>query len=289
MKAEIISNAIAVSIFTNSCYNGKRNNIEYLSFMNGKRIVALLAIILAVAGGGYFYRREVLGNRLSAVQRAGSDPAVLSQAAGTPKITTQVLSEIRHGDRSKKQVIFTFDGGAGIQSADAILAILAKHHVKGTFFLTGKMVLGHPDLVRRIAAAGHEIFNHTYDHKDLTKLTDAEIKRELLDMDSALEKTVGSSTRPYFRTPYSAVNAKVLSAAGAIGYRSVEYTLDALDWREGQGETAAQVQKRVLSHVAPGVIYLMHLGDNITGEILDKLFSDIEARGYKIVSLTQGL
>jgi peptidoglycan/xylan/chitin deacetylase (PgdA/CDA1 family) len=197
--------------------------------------------------------------------------------------------EIARGDTSKKEVIFTFDGGGTIQSADAILAVLAKHHVKGTFFLTGKMVEAHPDLVKSIAAAGNEIFSHTYDHPDLTTLTDTQIVAELTKMENVLQATTGVSPKPYFRAPYGARDARVLAIASKDGYQSVYWTVDAMDWREPQGETAAQVKDRILSNVAPGTIYLMHLGDTITGSILDDVFTTIEAKGYKIVSLTQGI
>src|SRR5437016_1339392 len=83
--------------------------------------------------------------------------------------------EVTHCDIRKKQVTFTFDGGSTIESGQKILEVLKKHNVKGTFFLTGKFILNYPDFVKQIAKGGHEIFNHTYDHKDLTKLSDNEI------------------------------------------------------------------------------------------------------------------
>ena len=213
--------------------------------------------------------------------------------ASSPSVNSSVLSasiaEIVRGDTSKKEVIFTFDGGGTDQSADAILKVLAKYHVKGTFFLTGKMVEAHPDLVKRIVADGHEIFNHTYDHPDLTTLTDSEITQELIKFENVLQATAGISPRPYFRAPYGSRDARVRSVAAKDGYRSVYWTVDALDWKEPQGETAAQVKERILSNVAPGTIYLMHVGDSITGSILDDVFAAIESKGYKIVSLTQGI
>jgi peptidoglycan/xylan/chitin deacetylase (PgdA/CDA1 family) len=198
-------------------------------------------------------------------------------------------SEIIRGKISKKEVIFTFDGGSTVQSADSILNVLEKHKVKGTFFLTGKMIERYPDLVKKIAIAGHEIFSHTYDHKDLIKLSDEKITDELLKTENALEKITGSSTKPYFRAPYGGRNKRVLEIAGENGYQSVRWTIDALDWKEYLGETAEQVKNRILSHVESGNIFLMHISDNITGEILDEVFTIIESKGYKIVSLTQGL
>jgi peptidoglycan/xylan/chitin deacetylase (PgdA/CDA1 family) len=197
--------------------------------------------------------------------------------------------EITRVHTSKKEVIFTFDGGYEIKSADKILEVLAKHHAKGTFFFTGKLIERHPDLIKRIATQGHEIFNHTYGHPNLTTLSEDEITNELEKTERILLATVNLSTKPYFRAPYGARNVRVLAVAEKAGYRSVYRTVNALDWKELKGETTASVKERILSRVEPGTIYLMHIGDTITGAILDDVFTAIEARGYHIVSLTQGL
>ena len=204
-------------------------------------------------------------------------------------LKTAPVSEIVYGDRTKKVMIFTFDAGDKAQSAEGILTVLAKHHVKGTFFMTGKFIEANPALVKQISSGGNEIFDHTYDHKDLTTLTDAQIKAELDGMNALLASTTGMSARPYFRAPYGARDLRVRTAAAADGFQSVYWTLDARDWMESTGETADQVRERILSNIAPGTIVLMHVGDTITAAILDDVFTKIEAQGYKIVSLSQGL
>ena len=197
--------------------------------------------------------------------------------------------EIYRGNDSKKQVIFTFDGGDGNQSTEQILATLAKHHIQGTFFLTGKFIEANPDLVKKIVSGGHLIFNHTYDHKHLTELSDSEVIAELQGMENALSKVTNRTTRPYFRAPYGDRDVRVRKIAAKAGYQSIYWTFDALDWEQKTGMDAMTVENRILNHVTPGSIYLMHLGDTITGSILDDVFTKIESKGYKIVSLTQGL
>lgn len=209
-------------------------------------------------------------------------------ASVPPRSIHQISSkEISRVNSGRKEVIFTFDGGAGILSADKVLEVLAKHKVRGTFFLTGKFVEVYPDLAKRIVAGGYEVFNHTYDHKDLTTLSDEKIIGELKNTEGVFSKILNISPKPYFRPPYGARNSKVLEVAFGVGYQSVYWTVDALDWQEGK--TSAEVKTRILVNLASGNIYLMHVGDKITGEILDDVFTKIEARGYKIVSLSQGL
>ncbi|OGZ11870.1 MAG: hypothetical protein A3D67_00305 [Candidatus Lloydbacteria bacterium RIFCSPHIGHO2_02_FULL_51_22] len=206
-----------------------------------------------------------------------------------PVVTGVERHEIVWGNRSEKQVIFTFDGGATAESGEAILSALKKHNVKGTFFLTGKFVEKNQELVKKISAEGHEIFNHTYSHPDLTALSDEHIEDELLRTETIVKNLTGKSTKPYFRPPFGARNERVYTVALRAGFQSVYWTTDALDWKESQGITASDVKSRIFSNLAPGAIYLMHLGDTLTGAVLDEVLTEIEARGYSIVSLTEGI
>ncbi len=197
------------------------------------------------------------------------------------------LKEITIGNTAKKQIIFTFDAGSGTQSLDKILATLTKHNLTGTFFITGAWATKNGDSVKRISAAGHEIYNHTYTHPHLTQVSDADIASELSRTDTLITQLTGKSTKPYFRPPYGDRNAHVLDIASQAGYRSVYWTTDALDWETGQ--TADVVESRILSHLKPGAIFLMHVGDDITGQILDDTMTKILAQGYTLVSLSKGL
>ncbi|MEK7641516.1 MAG: polysaccharide deacetylase family protein [Patescibacteria group bacterium] len=239
----------------------------------------LLVIILAVMSGLYIFHRL-----------AGPTPVEIPSApvASNP-FADKTPQEILRGDTSKKQIIFTFDAGSGDASVQPILQTLAAHGVKGTFFMTGVWAIRNPALTRAITAAGHEVFNHSYNHPHLTELSDQDIVTELTHADVALASVTGSSTKPYFRPPYGDRDQRVLDAAAQTGYRSVYWTLDARDWMESEGMTANTVKEIILSNLEPGMIILMHVGDTITGEILDDLFTEIKNRGYEPVALTQGM
>ncbi|OGZ29486.1 MAG: hypothetical protein A2562_02230 [Candidatus Nealsonbacteria bacterium RIFOXYD1_FULL_39_11] len=201
----------------------------------------------------------------------------------------EVLPEIVWGNRNKKQVIFTFDAGSGIQSLDRILSVLEKYELKGTFFITGKWAEQNPESLRRISSAGHEIFNHTYSHPYLTRTEDEKIIEELNMADEIIYQITGVSTKPYFRPPYGDRDARVFEKAFFAGYRAVYWTIDVLDWKEDQGFTKEQSKARIMDNLKPGTIYLMHIGDDITGDILDEVFSEIISQGYSIVSLSEGV
>ncbi len=193
--------------------------------------------------------------------------------------------EISRINTTDKIVVFTFDGGSGTQSLEKILEILNEYNLKGTFFLTGKWAESNPEYTRNINDAGYEIFNHTYSHPDLATITDEEIIDELEMGNEKISEITGETTKPFFRPPYGSRNLHIREIAESLGYQDVYWTIDALDWKESTGTTAEDVKSRILDNLAPGNIYLMHIGDNITGNVLEEVILEIQNRGYTIMSL----
>ena len=210
-----------------------------------------------------------------------------------PKLATaqtSILPEIEIGDTSQNQIILTFDSGGGSgDSTQEILTALDRYGIKSTFFLTGEWVQKNQELTKQIAARGHKIHNHTFNHPYLTQISDQQIVDELKTTDDLIFSLIGASTKPYFRTPYGDRDERVLQTAANSGYQSVFWTTSAWDWKESEGITAQQVENRILSSLKPGAIYLMHLNTNISGQIIEDVIQKILARGYKIVSLEEGI
>lgn len=202
------------------------------------------------------------------------------------KVTSTEISKI---NTTQKIVVFTFDGGAGIQSLEKIITVLDDHDIKATFFVTGKWAETQSSALKKISDAGHEVFNHTYSHPDLTKLTSAQITEEFSKAESKISAVTGKTTKPFYRPPYGARNSSVRELAASLGYQTIYWTIDALDWKESEGITETEVRNRILNNLAPGNIYLMHIGDNITGNILDDVLTQIESKGYQVRSLSEVL
>lgn len=197
--------------------------------------------------------------------------------------------EIVRIDTSEKIAVFTFDAGSSDASLTKILAALAEHKLTGTFFIAGSWADKYPEGVKQIAAAGHEIYNHTYSHPHLSQISDAKILEEFSKTETLVKNLTGKTTKPYFRAPYGERNSHILEVARQAGYQSVYWTTDALDWEESTSMTAEKVRARVLDNLKPGAIFLMHVGDTITGSILDHLFDTIEQRGYQIYTLSEAV
>ena len=217
-----------------------------------------------------------------------SSPATTTSTAATVPPTTDPAGPaavIAHGDRSRRTVALTFDAGSDAGYTARILDELASRHLLGTFGLTGRWVDQHPDLARRIAGAGHQVLNHTYDHPSFTgvstgtaPLPRAQRLEQLARAEAAFSR-VGATGRPWFRPPYGDRDASVESDVASAGYRfEVLWSLDSLGW---QGLGAADIVARCLGRVAPGDVVLMHVGSGSQDALaLPALLDGLVARGY---------
>jgi peptidoglycan/xylan/chitin deacetylase (PgdA/CDA1 family) len=195
--------------------------------------------------------------------------------------------EIDSGNTGRPRIALTFDAGGPSEPTARILDILAQHHVHSTFFITGDWANLNPDLVRRIANEGHEIGNHTMHHPDLRTLPDQGVCAELNQADQVLSTLTGVTTRPYYRPPYGGRDDRVRGLAAQIGYRTVYWTIDTLDWQTTA--TPASITKIVMDNLTNGAIILMHAGSQVESETLDGLMTKIEQMGYQMVTVTQVL
>ena len=214
----------------------------------------------------------------SAPVRPGAAPAI--------KYPTPLGSEFTRGSTSSKQIALTFDAGADASPTLEILDALAKHGVHATFFLTGVWAKKNPSLVRRIAAEGHEIGNHTWDHKRLTDLNDGKIEEEAETTDNLIRELTGKSTKPLLRVPFGARDKHVLSVIEANGYRSIYWDIDSWDSVK-VGITSDEIEARVLGRVRDGSIILMHCGSKATADALDSMLDKLSDDGYKPVTISR--
>ena len=168
-----------------------------------------------------------------------------------------------------------------------ILDALDRSAIPATFGITGTWAESNPDLVRRIAADGHVVMNHTYAHRSFTGVSatpallgTAERQADVERTEEIVRRLTGSTTRPWFRSPYGDYDASVNAAVGAIGYRyNVLWTVDSLGW---QGLTPAAITARCLDGAAPGAIFLFHVGAaSQDAAALPGIVAGLRERGYE--------
>jgi peptidoglycan/xylan/chitin deacetylase (PgdA/CDA1 family) len=194
--------------------------------------------------------------------------------------------EVARGAGTRREVALTFDAGADYRPAQKILEALAAGGIRSTFFLTGEWVRKNPRTARRIAAEGHEIGNHSWDHPAFTGLTPEEMREQLARTDEVIEEVTGRTTRPYFRPPLGARDSRVLKLLGDEGFLSVYWTLDSRDSVD-RGITPEQVRTRVLEQSAPGSIVLMHCGSQPSADALPEILRGLRVRGLTPVTISR--
>jgi peptidoglycan/xylan/chitin deacetylase (PgdA/CDA1 family) len=211
-------------------------------------------------------------------------------AGGTSRSPTTVASGpavvVRRGDPSRAVVALTFDAGSDVGYASEILDVLAANHVPATFGMTGRWAEAHPALVGRMAAEGHQLVNHSYDHPSFTGQSTGEpalSRGERLDQLARTEAAVGAAadttTLPWFRPPYGDEDASVRADVAVAGYRyELLWTVDSLGWR---GISSDEVVQRCLERAVPGAIFLLHVGAESTDhDALQRIIDGLRARGY---------
>ncbi len=180
-------------------------------------------------------------------------------------------------------VFVTFDGGADADGLPAILAALRERGVKSTFFLTGQWVKQYPDLARQIKAEGHELGNHSLTHPNMSQFSRERIASELQQTEAVFERVLGEKPVPWFRFPFGAQNRRVENLVAELGYQSVYWDIDTLDWKE---PSAASMLEKVRRKLKPGAVILMHCGSRSGAKALPRLLDEIIGRGYQPTMLS---
>jgi len=198
------------------------------------------------------------------------------------------------GPQTGKRICLTFDDGPVSPSTERILDILRAHAVSATFFLCGKRVEKNPDLMRRIAAEGHEIGNHTYSHLFLYFKSRRRMAQEIDRTQECIEKVLGR--RPtFFRPPYGARWFGLVPTLRERELNMVMWSATGYDWKKD----TAGIVAAALKELRPGAILLLHDGlesndpnrvdRSRTIEALPQIISQVRARGYTFVPLQEFL
>jgi peptidoglycan/xylan/chitin deacetylase (PgdA/CDA1 family) len=190
-------------------------------------------------------------------------------------------SPVTNGPRSRKTVALTFDDGPSPYTPN-IFSILRRYNVPGTFFQIGSQIVGREQLDQDLLAGGEELANHSLHH---------ETKPGRSSM-AATSNRINAATgfRPcLFRPPGGAYDSRVVSDARSLGMTTVNWDVDPVDWSTPGSDA---IYQRVVSHVQPGSIVLMHDGGgnrSQTVAALPRIIQNLKGRGYHFSTVSQML
>lgn len=182
------------------------------------------------------------------------------------------------------EVWLTIDDGPDPDDTPKILELLAAHGAKATFFVIGEQAARHPDIIRAIVAAGHEVAHHTQTHP-LATFWHASPARVAHELDAALDVLRALDVRPArFRPPASIKNPWLRPALRARQLAAIGWSARGLEIGASDPQVVAA---RVLQGVEPGAILLMHEGPRVPAPIrvaaITRVLGQLQARGYRCV------
>ncbi len=215
----------------------------------------------------FLRQRESRGSILAGFEEGITDELHESETRGAQAVPAARTNEIFGEDFPLKSVALTFDDGPHPKYTEQITAILQKYGVRAAFFQLGTnlgtvgegnavRLSKNADVVKRLLGAGHSIANHSYSHRALPKLTEAERAREIVNTNLLLT-TVAGQKPLLFRPPYGARNQKVIDQLTAEGMQNIMWNIDSQDWADPVPESIAL---RVLNELKkkPKGIILFH-------------------------------
>jgi len=192
---------------------------------------------------------------------------------------TPRLVPIYSVEREEKVCAITFDCAWGTEYTDDILKALKLSDVRATFFMVEFWTEKYPEFVKKIDEAGCEIGTHSSTHSYMSKLNSEDIKSELTASSEAIENITGKKVE-LFRPPYGDYDDELIKTASALGYYTIQWDVDSLDWKD---LSASDIAMRVLNGVQNGSIILCHNNGLHTAEAVPIILQTLKNRGFSFV------
>lgn len=185
---------------------------------------------------------------------------------------------IRNGDTSLNKMAFTCNVDWGSEYIPKLLDILDNSNIKITFFVSGKWAQKNPELLKMMFERGHEIGNHGYSHKMHSKIEKQANYEEIKKTEDSIYEVIGIRTK-LFAPPSGDYNQTTIAVASEMGYKTILWSIDTIDWRDGS--TSSIIIDRVMKKSHKGAILLMH-PKKATIEALPAIIEKITGKGIQI-------
>lgn len=248
-----------------------------------------------------------------AVMPRGSEVTVLNTSEAWPKVryktfegyaspsylstvkpaaqTTRSAPVLHKGNKTSttKQIALTFDDAGSTANIRSILKTLDVYGAKATFFPNGDFVRSNPGMMKEIASKGHEIQSHGYGHKNLTAISDSEVRNEIRLSKNAIYNATGKQVT-LLRPPGGNYNDRVRKLAAEEGIQYlILWSVDTSDWattRYGTTITTQYVINEAVTKATQNGIILMHMHSSKTAEGLPTILKRLKDAGYSFVRVS---
>jgi peptidoglycan-N-acetylglucosamine deacetylase len=242
-------------------------------------LVAIATVV--IAGQGALHARAETPPGCPNPSAIGVSRVVELDTTGGPRFGAQFA---RNSFLSDGEVVLTFDDGPLRPHTQEVLATLAAHCTKATFFMIGRRAMADPEMAMEVARQGHTVGTHTWSHRNMSTLT---LPHALAEIDlgvSAVRKAVGAPIAPFFRFPYLVQDEEMLAHLTTRNITAFSIDIDPFDYRtQDPSRVVRDVLRRVSSN-KKGII-LLHDVEPSTARGLKTLLDELQARGIRIVHL----
>lgn len=232
--------------------------VRILFFSTRKLLFAAAVLLISVAGLGIF----ILGDK---------------------EQTVNVLEPIYQGNPDQKAIAFAVNVDWGEDIIPEMLQLFEEENISVTFFVTGRFASKFPDHVKQIENAGHEIGNHGYSHNHPDRTGFKENQLEISRTEEELKKVVEKPAKLY-APPYGECSPPVVEAADKLGYKTIMWTVDTVDWQ--RGKTGQGIAQKIISNAQNGAIILMH-PKKVTLDALPIIIEELKSQGYEFKKISQ--
>lgn len=197
------------------------------------------------------------------------------EAAGDVQKAVEYVSAAMEGEAPK--IAITFDDGPSSHCTGRLLDGLKERNVRATFFLIGKNAKENPDLVKRIDEEGHLIGNHTYNHVEITRLSDEEAIKELVDTDEVISQITGKHVE-YMRPPFGQWQDNLEKELNVM---PVMWSIDPLDWTT---KNVDEIVNKVVTQAGENDIILLHDCYDSSVDAALRIVDILKKKGFEFVT-----
>lgn len=198
--------------------------------------------------------------------------------------TSASQGAIYQGDTSSNKISLMINVCWGTEYLGDMLDTLDEKGVKATFFVGGVWAADNEKILLEMVERGHEIGNHAYSHKDHDKLTKQSSIKEISTTHN-LVKSITAKEMDLFAPPSGAYNAQTVEAAKSLGYKTIMWTRDTIDWRDQDVNT---IYNRAINKAAGGDLILMH-PTACTRDALGRIIDTLQGQGFSLVTVSDNL
>lgn len=207
---------------------------------------------------------------------------IIYTVGGSYDLTQTVNSPIYRGDEEKKNVSLMINVYWGTEYLDEILNTLDKFDVKTTFFIGGVWAVKEEKMLNEIVNRGHELGNHGYNHKDMSKISYEACRAEILNTNKLIEELTNIEVK-LFAPPSGSFSKTTLQASEDLGMDVIMWSKDTVDWRD---KDKSLIYKRATTNISNGELILMHPTE-MTARALPEILKFYKEYGFNATTVTK--